>query len=132
MRTITKNFFKHLDLQQKEAEIQGLTSIAESLSDQVNKYSSSVRENTDNEFYIYKDKDFHKDVEKSIWDAVIRTADFYDIRRLDVVDVAPLIEATAAELIQSIRNKYGFFHGVGAHEETVPGELGKVSIEVEE
>lgn len=129
MRTIKENLFTRLATQASEAELQGLTKVAESLTDQLEKQSTNVR--PDDAAYSYAREDFVKDVYSQLWGAILRMADFYDIRRLDAAEVQNIIEKQAQEMIDEVRALTGIKHGVGAWEEPVPGEE-KASIEIEE
>lgn len=131
MRTITENLFHRLVAQAKEAEVQGFSKVAESLTNQVEKHAGSVRD--DSAFYSYNEADFKKEVTSRFWDVIVRAADFYGVRRFDANEVEELIEKTAQEMIHSFCIHSGVTHGVGAYEDRVPGEtLEKSSIEVDE
>lgn len=123
MRTVTENLKNRLIIQSDEAEIQGLTKIASHLLVQAEKVS--VRENDAS--YTYSNDDFQNDVEKSIWGAVVRFADFHNVS-IDAVKAQDLVEKVAADLISELRVKTGTVHGVGAFEPTVSGEERQVVI----
>lgn len=129
MRTIKENLFQRLAAQASEAELQGLAKVAESLTDQLEKLSIHVRPN--DEKYSYSREDFLKDVHSQLWGAILRMADFYDIRRLDAAEVQEIIEKKAQDMIDEIKVLAGVQHGVGAWEDPVPGEE-KATIEIEE
>ena len=131
MRTITENFLYRLVAQAEEAEIQGLTKIAESLTDQVEKHGLHVR--ADDAFYSYNEDDFKKEINSQFWDSIVRIADFYGVKKFDALEVQGLIEQASENLITDLCKKVGVFHGIGAYEESVPGEkVERVAIEVEE
>lgn len=131
MRTITENLFHRLAAQAQEAELQGLTKIAELLTTQLENHSSSVR--SDDALYSYNENNFRDDVNTQMWNAIIRAADFYGVKRFNAQEVQELIEKTSQELIHSFCIHSGVIHGVGAYEERVPGEmLESTSIEVAE
>lgn len=131
MRTITENLLHRLAAQAQEAELQGFSKVAESLTEQVEKHGSEVRE--DDAFYSYSQNDFKKDVNSKLWDTIIRIADFYGIKRFEAEEVQELIEKVSEDLITDFCNKVGIAHQVGAYEEKVPGEnFGQVTIEVDE
>lgn len=120
MRTITENLFQRLLAQAEEAELQGLTKIAESLTNQIELHSSLVR--SDNDFYSYNEEEFRNDLNTQMWSAVIRIADFYGIRGFDASILQDIIEKTADNLVVDLCGGAGINHGVGLHEDMVPGE----------
>lgn len=127
MRTVKETFAKRLALQKKEADVQGLTKVASNLEHVVEK--SATRE--DAESYLYLEKDASSDVEKHMWEAAVRLADFYDCN-IDAAQMQSVIEKLAGDLKQEVRVQGGVQHGIGAHEPTVPGEAPeRVTIEVE-
>lgn len=131
MRTITENLLHRLAAQAQEAEVQGLSKVAESLTDQVEKHGSHVR--SDEAFYSYNESDFRKDVNSKLWDIIVRAADFYGVRKFDAQEIQGLIENASQELVADFCHKVGVNHGVGAYEDKVPGEtLDKSAIEVDE
>ena len=131
MRTIKENLMYRLATQASEAELQGLTKVAEALTDQIEKHGNHVRANGD--FYSYPDEEFKKDIVSQFWGAIIRIADFYDIRRFDAAEVQSLIDKMAQEMITELCVRAGIKHGVGAYEPPVSGEeLQHVGIEVDE
>lgn len=128
MRTITEIFLERLKAQADEADVRGLTKLANVLTVQVGK--NSIRKN--DEFYSYAANELKTDVENSIWDAVVRIADFYGTS-FDALDIEKTVEAVADTLIENIEVKVGAVHGVGAYESTLPGEeKNHVSLEVVE
>lgn len=128
MRTVKKNFVHRLEAQAKEADIQGLSKISSHLGEIVK--NQKVRDNDSS--YVYSRSEFHKDVEKLLWKAAVRAADFYDCY-IDAVQAQEVIESAASDFIHEMMNISGVEHGVGAHEPNVPGETSKyVSIEVGE
>lgn len=129
MRTIKKNLLSRILVQAEEAEIQGLTKVAEHLTNQADKNSSNVR-NAES-FYVYSHDDFKKDIEGQFWNAVIRIADYHDVG-LDATELQATIEAAASDFVQDIRGRLGIKTAVGAFEPDVPGELEKVTLEVGE
>ncbi len=131
MRTITENLFNRLLAQAQEAELQGLSRIAEGLTDQIEKNSHLVRK--DDSFYLYNEKEFRNDLNSQLWSIIVRAADFYGIRKFDAAITQELIDKTAQNLVEDFCNVIGINHGVGAYEENVPGELiGKIDIEITE
>lgn len=131
MRTITENLFNRLLAQAQEAELQGLSKIAEGLTNQIEKNSHLVRK--DDSFYLYNEEEFRNDLNSQFWNIIVRAADFYGVRKFDAVVTQELIDKTAQILVEDFCNIVGINHGVGAYEENVPGELtGRVDIEITE
>lgn len=131
MRTITENLFHRLAAQAQEAEIQGLTKVAEGLTDQIEKHSSLLRH--DDTFYKYNEKEFRHDLNSQFWGLIIRMADYYGIKNFDAAEVQNIIANASENILQDFRNVTKVTHGVGLYETPVPGEiLEKADIEVEE
>lgn len=129
MRTVKKTLLYRLAAQAEEAELRGLTKVAEALTAQITKNSDNVRQN--DSFYAYASEEYQKDVEERIWDAIIRSADFYDAG-LDALEMQELVQKYAEDLINEVRAKLGNRHGVGAYEPNVPGEIvERIVIELE-
>lgn len=128
MRNITQNLFNRLHGQASEADLQGMTKLAEHLTAQLEK--TSIRE--DEEFYIYAADEFAKDVEQEMWDAVMRVADFHNLA-LDAEKAEAIVEKFASKLIREVELTFGAETGVGAFEPTLPGEKKvRASLEVED
>jgi hypothetical protein len=123
MRTINEILRDRLLAQADEAEVQGFTKIASHLTDQIEK--TSVRNNSDS--YTYPSFDFKNDVEATLWDVVIRVADFHNIS-IDPKTAQEIIEKTAEDLVRELQIKSGIDHGIGAFEPNVPGEERKTVI----
>lgn len=119
MRTIKQNFLERLSAQAEEAEIQNLHSLSEALTTQIIKNSSSVRK--DESFYSYSSSQMSEDVKNSIWDAIVRIADYYDCG-LDALAAASIVDNISSQLVDEIRVLGGIDHGIGPYEPTVPGE----------
>ena len=129
MRTITKTQLERLLAQKSEAETLGLTKLASNIQHQIDK-NVVFREN--NDFYSYASDEMQQDVEKLLWDAVIRVADFYGAN-IDADKAQQSVEKIASDLIDEIRINTGVLDGVGAYEPNVPGENREhVAIELEE
>lgn len=127
MRTVKETFAKRLKLQKQEADCQGLTKVASNLEHVVEKLETRA----DADSYLYLEKDAISDVEKHMWDATVRLADFYDCQ-IDAGQMQEVIEKLAGTLMHEIRVHGGVQHGIGAHEPEVPGEAPeRVTIEVE-
>jgi len=130
MRTIKQNFLERLSAQAEEAEIQKMHALAETLTHQIIKNASNIR--GDNAFYSYSSSQLSEDVKNSIWDAIIRIADYYDCG-LDALAASHIANDISSQLIDDIRVLSGVEHGVGAYEPNVPGEENNhVLVEVSE
>lgn len=128
MRTITEKFARRLQAQAKEAELQGLSKVADHVSDMVKAHDTRETEAS----YTYAEEDFKTDVERKLWEGVVRAGDFFDCD-VDVAEMQDVVSKLAKQLVDEVRIKGGVRHGVGAYEPNVPGEcLEKVTIEVEE
>ncbi|KKN61000.1 hypothetical protein LCGC14_0526250 [marine sediment metagenome] len=128
MRTITEKFANRLEAQAKEAELQGLSKVADHLSNIIKDHDT--RETGAS--YTYAEDDFKTDVEKKLWEGVVRATDFFDCD-MDAAEMQDVVSKLAKHLIDEVRIKGGVRHGVGAYEPNVPGErLERVTIEVEE
>ena len=128
MRTITENLLSRLAAQATEAEVQGLVKVAEHLTNQLEK--NPVRDN--DVFYSYANNEFKKDIEVSLWDAIVRIADFHNTT-FDATEMQGVVEKVAEDLVSEVRVKLGVVHGIGSHEPTVCGEVKQhTSIEVDE
>ena len=117
MRTITKKFAQRLLAQAKEAELQGLTKVADHVSNMVT--VNSVRQN--DVPYVYASNEFQSDIESKLWEGVIRAADFFDCD-IKTAEMHNVVTKLAQYLIEEVRINGGVKHGVGAHEPSVPGE----------
>lgn len=120
MRTIQSSLFQRLLAQAEEADRKGLTKVASSLTTVATQQSNAVRE--DNGFYRYARDTFEQDLNDQLWQAVVRVADFYGIRRMDAEQVQSLVDKTAESMVADLCQGAGISHGVGAHEEPVAGE----------
>lgn len=126
-RTIKETFANRLAVQKKEADVRGLEKVANNLNYVCE--NTSVR--ADNSSYMYLEQDMLSDVEKPLWDAVVRIADYYDCN-IDAETMQNVIEKAASSLMKEVRIKGGVKHGVGAYEPVVPGETPeRVTIEIE-
>jgi len=129
MRTISKTLFKRIAAQSSEADLQGLTKVADLSTEYLEKNSSNVRD-TD-EFYSYSKEEFKKDVMDQMVNIMLRTADFYGVSDLKISEMHEILEKTAEDLIHDIRVTSGVKVDVGAYEPILPGEITSVaSIEV--
>jgi len=128
MRTINENLRDRMVAEAEEAETQGLIKVAENLTQQLEKHP--VR--TDDESYTYSNEKFAEDIESSLWDVVIRTADFHG-KHVDAIQAQKIVESVAAEMVRDLRNVLGIPHGVGAFEPSTLGEVKEtVTISVED
>lgn len=131
METINSTLFFRLLAQAEEAETQGMEKLAESLTTQIEKNASLIRESDEN--YSYSSESFQKDVNDHLWNAVLRVADFYDVKQFHADKTQEMIEKMAKEIVSEICLQANINHGVGAYEEPVPGELiNQVNLEVSE
>lgn len=128
MRSVKKTFVKRLKAQANEASVQGFDKLASYLE----KISDNLSTRPDKESYTYSENDLVIDVEKSIWNGVIRAADYYDCF-IDAYEMQNLVEKFSSEFIKEFRVKNGIKHGIGAYESAVPGEvLSKITLEVDD
>lgn len=125
MRTISNTLKKRLIAQAEEANFQGLEKVARGLAHQVK--NASIRQ--DDEEYIYSNAELKNDVENLLWNAVVRTEDYFG-KTADAKEANLIVEALADELITSIRKKIGG-DVIGPHEPLVPGEQ-RMIVEIEE
>lgn len=124
--TIAEHVRNRLVAQAEEAEVQGLTKVAEHLTNQIEK--SGVRPTES--FYSYAEYELENDVKAALWDAAIRVIDFHD-RPFNAIDIYEEVNSIAKELITNLRVKIGAIDGVGAFEPDLLGEeKGHVSIEL--
>jgi hypothetical protein len=125
MRTISTTLLARLVSQAEEADFQGLTKVASSLSTQIG--VTPVRE--DNEEYTYSQTQLEDDVQTLLWAAAMRAQDYFN-RTADAAEMADLIETQASELIEAVRRKTGN-RILGPFEPTVPGE-DRIEVEIDE
>lgn len=129
MRTLKRSLVERLRLQTKEAALLGFKKTASDLNEVLDENSFKVRES--DEGYTYDSVSLVSDVEKNLWSATLRLADFYD-SKLDIKVASELVEKFAEDLMLEFRNKFKHVN-VGAHEPNVPGEkFEKVMVEVED
>jgi hypothetical protein len=127
MRTITENLKIRLIAEAEEAKIQGLTKIAETLP-QIK--DLPVRENTDS--YTYSNDDLQNDVKASIWNIVVRTADFHNCY-IDMQKASQIVDFYANDILADLRKVANIEHGIGAYEPNIPGEAKQtVILEIED
>ncbi len=117
-RTITDNLYERIIAQVDEVKIQGFEKLANKVEDIV----IAIPSRKDGASYTYASEDFEGDVEKAIWKAVIRTADFHNTT-FDIQQVEPIVKKIANDLISELRVISNNESGVGAFEPTVPGEM---------
>lgn len=117
MRTINEKLKHRLLAQAEEAGVLKMEKVSAHLTDIVKR--ADVRSNAVG--YTYSSSDLISDVEKPLWNAVIRIADYYDCN-VDASGMQNIIEKIAAGLIKEVQVGAGIKHGVGAYEPTVPGE----------
>jgi len=117
MRTITEKFARRLEAQAKEAKLQGLTKVADHVSKMVDKHKTRDTDSS----YTYAKDDLESDVERKVWEGVVRAADFFDCD-VDAAEMQKIVTKLAHILVEEVRIKGGVRHGVGAYEPSVPGE----------
>lgn len=115
MRTITKQMYKRLQAQGEEAKTLKLTKLANNIS------SLETKVRGDNESYSYTQAQMQEDVEKALWAAVVRAADYYGAP-FDALQVQGIIDKMASDLVDEVRVVVGNESGVGPYESLVPGE----------
>ena len=118
LRTIKSSLYQRLVLQAEEAEQQNLTKTANFLVQSLESQAGNVRE--DEASYLYSEAEYRADVEKYLWDIIVRTADFHDIN-IDAQSLLVTVESLATQIIPEIRVKLGA-PLVGAYENHLPGE----------
>lgn len=117
MRTINDKMFARLTAQAEEARTLKMTKLANHLHDEVQKVA--VRPQREN--YTYTDSEMRTDVERALWDAMIRAADYFGAP-FDAVKVQKVIDKMAEDLIDEVRVIVGNDSGVGPYDVPVPGE----------
>ncbi len=120
MRTIKESLLLRLAAQAAEADQQGLTKVASSLTDQVEELAAQVRD--DESQYHYASEAFQKEINNHLWSVIIRIADFHDINYLDASKVQEVVDKVSDSLVRSICVDAGVHPGVGAYESSLPGE----------
>jgi hypothetical protein len=117
MKTINEVYNARLMAEAEEADNRGLTKIAENLTRQLER--TGVRSNK--EPYVYSSKSFEQDVQDSLWQVILRTADFHGTfvpskKGQDIVDYF------SKQMIDSIRKSASINNVRGAYESKLPGE----------
>lgn len=126
MRTISEFLRDRLYLEAEEADTQNLTKVAENLTDQLEK--NSVRNNDAG--YTYNYDQFEKDIQKSLWDIVVRASDFYGTH-VDSKSAQEAVDYFTQEIVNDFTKRANVKHGIGAYEDPLIGQNGeKVLIEV--
>lgn len=120
MKTIKETMLLRLAAQAEEADTQGLTKVAESLTDLVTDQSSAVR--PADESCTYERAEFEKDLNDILWEGVLTTLKFYDIHNFDAPALQELVDLVAEDLTEEVCAHAGIDHGVGAFESKTPGE----------
>lgn len=117
MKTINTILRDRILAEAEEAEIQGLVKIASSLTDQLE--LNKVRDVSEN--YKYSSSEFEKDVQNSLWNIIIRTADFHNAS-FKSDEAQEIVDFYSKEILKEIRSSMRIPHKVGSYEEPVPGE----------
>lgn len=128
MRTIHDHLMKRLIAQASEAETQGLIKVADALVHQISNYSDSIRK--ESEFYSYSEEAFLNDIHNSMWNSIIRIADYYNINQIDAADIQKIVEKVSEDIINEVCIKTGA-NTIGSYEDPVPGQE-EVILEVED
>lgn len=121
MRTIKNNLFQRLVAQAEEADVRGLSKVAESLTEQVSKNAKYIRK--DDEFYSYSADQLKTELNDQLWSAAIRVFDFYDIQSFNADQLQTAIDKIAKSLVTELCTQANMQHGIGAYEEAVPGQI---------
>lgn len=128
MRTITELHRDRLLAEAEEADIEGLTKVAENLTRQIEK--APIR--PEGAGYTYPHEDFEQDVQDSLWSVVVRTADFHGAS-IDSNKAQELVDFYTEELVSAIKSAGKITSKIGVYEPSVPGETRQIPvIEVEE
>ena len=118
MRTINTVLRDRILAEAEEAETQGLTKIASVLTDQLE--INPVRDSE--ESYTYSSEDFERDVEASLWNVIVRTADFHGTA-FSSEKAQEIVEFYSKEILKDVRASLHAEHGVGAYEKSLPGQV---------
>lgn len=121
MRTIKNNLFQRLVAQAEEADVRGLSKVAESLTEQVSKNAKHIRR--DDEFYSYSADQLKTELNDQLWSAAVRIFDFYDIQSFNADQLQDSIDKIAKSLVTELCTQANMQHGIGAYEEAVPGQI---------
>jgi hypothetical protein len=128
MRTINEIYNMRLMAEAEEADNQGLTKIAENLTRQLE--SISVRDS--NQPYTYSSDSFEQDVQDSLWNIVLRTADFHG-SFIPAKVGQNIVDYFSEQIIHSIRKSASINVVRGGYEPNLPGEVNNSCIiDVEE
>ena len=127
MRTITKKLSARLKAQAQEANVMGLKKLGNHLM-----RLSEAKTRATGSSYVYSETDLKQDVETSLWNAMLRIADYYDCN-IDAEFTQHNVEKLSELMRTAISKHAGISHGVGVYEPIVPGEevVEEVLIEVD-
>lgn len=127
-RTINEIYRDRLVAEADEADNMRMTKLAENITRQIERHP--VREA--NASYTYPSKDFEQDVQDSLWDIVIRAADFHGVF-INSEKAQSIVDHFSQEIVDDIRKVASISTPIGSYEPVLPGEVRKTSIiEVEE
>jgi hypothetical protein len=127
MRTISEIYRDRLVAEADEADNLQLTKLAENITRQVEK--TPVREA--NASYTYAASDFRQDIQDSLWDLVIRTADFHGAY-ISSEKAQSIVDYYGNEIVDNIRKAAGISSDIGSYEPKLPGEIpGSVMLDIE-
>lgn len=112
-----KNLHTRLIKQAEEAKVQGLDTISAQLNSILPK--TAIQEDVG---YVYSSDKFDKETDELLWSVAVKTADFYDLTRLDMKEAEQIITQAKKDLIESLCKLGGIKLQVGKFEEKLPGE----------
>jgi hypothetical protein len=119
MRTINEKMFLRLAAQRDEAGLLKMGKLSRHLQNVVVDAKDVQRENDTG--YKYSHEELRTDVERELWNAAIRAADYFGAP-FDAVKAQKAIEKLAGDLIEEVRVIVGNQSGVGPYDVKVPGE----------
>ena len=129
-RSINEKMFLRLAAQADEARLLKMEKLSNNLDIQVQEYAER-RVRQDEAKYSYSHEQMRADIEKSLWAAAIRAADYYGAP-FDAVKAQKTIDKIAEDLIEEVRVIVGSESGVGPYDVKVPGEISEeVLFEIE-
>jgi hypothetical protein len=127
MRTISEIYRDRLVAEADEADKLQLTKLAENITRQVEK--NPVREASAS--YTYPVSDFKQDIQDSLWNLVIRTADFHGMY-ISSEKAQSIVDYFENEIVDNIRKAAGVSGDIGSYEPKLPGEdSGAVILDIE-
>jgi hypothetical protein len=116
MKFINKTNYLRLQAQKSEAENQGLTKTAASLTS-ILESSEPVEDKS----FVYPDAAFASDVESSLWSIMVKASTFYGVN-LDVEKAEELISFAKDALLNEFKETHNVSNDIGKFEGKLPGE----------